>query len=58
MGLHNVNHERRYGTTCANCGKKLGKHRLDGRHNEKSISFCSFGCHDNYMDKQKSAEGK
>lgn len=47
--LKNKNHSRRFGTHCAQCGKKLGRYRLDGAHNGRSISFCSFGCHDAYM---------
>ncbi|GAB7511499.1 hypothetical protein Bwad006_03140 [Bilophila wadsworthia] len=55
MSLSTKNFNRRYGTCCAQCGKELGKYRLDGRINGHSLSFCSFACHDTYIDKQKAA---
>lgn len=35
---------------CANCGVKVDKNNCldNGR-----ITFCSFACHDEYMDKQE-----
>lgn len=52
--LTNKNHNRRFGSGCGECNKKLGRYRLDGTHNGKSISFCSIKCHDLYMVKQDS----
>lgn len=51
--LSNVNHARRHGLYCANCNILLGKNRLDGQINNKSVSFCCFNCHDEYINKQK-----
>lgn len=43
------NSEKRYGSFCKQCGKKLGEYRLDGVIKGESMSFCSFICHDLYL---------
>lgn len=64
MAIHRLdkkNIERRFGTHCTECGKKLGRYRLDGVIDGKSVAFCSFGCQDSYSDKAdaaKAVEGK
>jgi len=51
--LQKKNIERRFGTHCIECGKKLGRYRLDGVIDGQSVAFCSFGCQDNYSDKSE-----
>ena len=50
------NHIRRYGKHCTNCDKKLGKFRVEGSWNGKSVAFCSFTCQDEYCDKNPKDE--
>ena len=45
--------EKRYGINCKHCGTKLSTYRLDGVIDGKSVSFCSFDCHDKYIDSTK-----
>lgn len=42
-------------TTCGECKTKLTKYRLDGEVNGKQLSFCTFACHDKYVDREESA---
>lgn len=53
--LDKKNIERRFGTHCTECGKKLGRYRMDGVIDGKCAAFCSFGCHDSYADKVDAA---
>lgn len=55
--IQKKNDERRYGTHCMECGKKLGRFRLDGVIDGQPLAFCSFGCHDNYSDKAEARRG-
>jgi hypothetical protein len=48
--LKKKNHERRHGSTCRECDKKLGKYRLDGPIDGENMVFCSFECIDKYKD--------
>lgn len=43
---------RRFGSHCAECGKKLGEYRIDGAVNGEFVGFCCFKCCDTYQDKQ------
>ena len=52
------NHSRRYGTHCKQCRIELGEHRLDGTVNGVSVAFCSFKCHDVYVDEQAAFTSK
>lgn len=53
--LENRNYARRFGTHCAECGKKLGRYRLDGTIADKRVGFCSCPCMDAYRDKVESS---
>ena len=54
--LTKKNHDRRFGTYCAFCGKKIGRASLDGRIDGRSVRFCSFKCHDDFMDRREQTE--
>lgn len=38
---------------CEECKKEIGNIELDGIYKGHRIHFCSFKCHDSYIDKEK-----